>query len=93
VPFRKKSTYAAATFALVRQRSCNASCSFDLDMPVDCDDEYWEPDDPTQAFKQPPGRPSRIAAFIYSLKLTQILGYALRTIVRAPPAFAPAPRS
>ncbi|KAI0034155.1 fungal-specific transcription factor domain-containing protein [Vararia minispora EC-137] len=53
---------------------------FDLEMPVECDDEYWTPSDSAQAFTQPSGKPSYVSAFIHSLKLSQILGYALRTI-------------
>lgn len=55
--------------------------SFDLDMLVECDEEYWEHPDPEQAFKQPPGIPSRAAYWIATMKLTDILGFAHRTIV------------
>lgn len=55
-------------------------CSFDVEFPIECDDEYWEPEDPEQAFKQPSGKPCKITAFIYSLKLGQILVYTLRTL-------------
>lgn len=53
---------------------------FDLDYPIDCDDEYWEAPDQAQAFRQPPGKPSRISAFILYLRLFQVLSFALRTI-------------
>ncbi|KAI0030613.1 fungal-specific transcription factor domain-containing protein, partial [Vararia minispora EC-137] len=53
---------------------------FDLEMPIDCDDEYWTHPDPSQAFKQPPGKPSLVSNFISNLKLVKILGFALRTI-------------
>ena len=53
--------------------------SFDLELPMECDDEYWE--DPEKAFKQPPGKPSKVSFFVSYLKLNQILGFALRTIV------------
>lgn len=53
---------------------------FDLDYPVDCDDEYWDHPDPEQSFKQPPGKPSKITFFIVYLKLLQVLAFALRTI-------------
>ncbi|KAF8557065.1 hypothetical protein OG21DRAFT_1435731 [Imleria badia] len=53
---------------------------FDLDFPIDCDDEYWEHPDPQQAFKQPPDKPSTIAFFISFLKLNNILSFAHRTI-------------
>lgn len=55
--------------------------SFDLDLPAECDDECWSPPDPKDAFKQPPGKPSKMAFFIAYLKLSQILAFALRTIV------------
>ena len=55
--------------------------SFDLDLPVECDDEYWSPPDPKDAFKQPAGKPSKMSHFISYLKLSQILAFALRTIV------------
>lgn len=56
--------------------------SFDLDLPVECDDQYWTHPDPDKAFKQPVGKPSYMSYFISFLKLNQILAFALRTIVR-----------
>ncbi|KAF5392117.1 hypothetical protein D9757_003201 [Collybiopsis confluens] len=32
---------------------------YDLDMPIECDDEYWEHADHEQTFKQPLGQPSK----------------------------------
>ena len=55
--------------------------SFDLELPIDCDDEYWDHPDPKQRFKQPENKPSLISAFISFIKLNQILSYCLRTIV------------
>lgn len=55
--------------------SCN------LDLPIECDDEYMENSDPSLAFKQPPGKPSKIAYFNAHIKLLLILGSAQRTIV------------
>ena len=55
---------------------------FDLDLPIECDDEYWALEDPKQAWKQPPGKPSAVAYFNCILRLNQILAFALRTIVR-----------
>ena len=56
--------------------------SFDVDLPTEVDDEYWENEqDPDQAFKQPPGKPSLILYFVSFIKLNQILAIALRTIV------------
>jgi len=65
----------------MRALTANLDSSFDLDLPVECDDEYWSPSDPKDAFKQPPGMPSKMSYFIAYLKLSQILAFALRTIV------------
>ncbi|KAG2018384.1 nuclear protein [Coprinopsis cinerea AmutBmut pab1-1] len=55
---------------------------FDLEMPIECDDEYWETecDDVEQRWKQPPGKPSLLTYFCLFLKLNQILAFSLRTI-------------
>ncbi|THH04869.1 hypothetical protein EW145_g5209 [Phellinidium pouzarii] len=53
---------------------------FDLDLPLEVDDEYWENPDANKAFKQPPGIPCVISFFNSFLKLNQILAFALRTI-------------
>jgi hypothetical protein len=63
--------------------------SYDLELPVDCDDEFWENDDPSQAFKQPPSTPSRVIYYITTLKLLDILGFVLRTIVCRSPTPVP----
>ncbi|KAG2008320.1 nuclear protein [Coprinopsis cinerea AmutBmut pab1-1] len=52
----------------------------DVDYPVECDDEYWETEDPTQAFRQPPDRPSFMSAFLSYLGLCDIIGSMLRTL-------------
>ncbi|TFK75372.1 hypothetical protein BDN72DRAFT_810971 [Pluteus cervinus] len=53
---------------------------FDLDLPLDVDDEYMETTDPALAFKQPPGVPSKLSAFILLIKLMQILAFTMKTI-------------
>ncbi len=57
--------------------------SFDLDLPVECDNEYWINEDPKLAFKQPHGKPSIVAYFNCLLRLNMIHAFALRTIVSA----------
>lgn len=57
------------------------SPSYDLELPVECDDEYWDLSDPQTAWKQPPGSPSYVAYFNILIKLYDILGFTLRTIV------------
>ncbi|KAG2146394.1 fungal-specific transcription factor domain-containing protein [Suillus bovinus] len=59
---------------------CSGEEDFDVDLPLEVDDEYWETEDPEKAFQQPPGKPSKIAGFNSYLKLTKISAYALRTI-------------
>ncbi|KAF8201327.1 hypothetical protein K438DRAFT_1821815 [Mycena galopus ATCC 62051] len=51
---------------------------YDLDLPLEVDDEYWEHPDPDQAFKQPAGKPSMVTFFIYHIRLCELLGSALR---------------
>ncbi|KAF9068919.1 fungal-specific transcription factor domain-containing protein [Rhodocollybia butyracea] len=60
---------------------------YDLDLPSECDDEYWEHPDPEQAFKQPPGRPSWVRFWIEELKLLDVLSFALKNLysVKKPP--------
>ncbi|PCH39377.1 hypothetical protein WOLCODRAFT_29517 [Wolfiporia cocos MD-104 SS10] len=53
---------------------------FDLDLPTECDDDYWLHPDESLAFKQPPGKPSTVTYFNCFLRLNQILAFALRTI-------------
>ncbi|KAJ6587582.1 fungal-specific transcription factor domain-containing protein [Mycena vulgaris] len=51
---------------------------FDLDPPIECDDEYWE--HPTHPFQQPPGVPSRVAFFTALLRLNHILAFSLKIL-------------
>lgn len=53
---------------------------FDVELPVVCDDEYWENADPKLAFKQPEGKPSHIVFFVTMIRLTDILAFTLRTV-------------
>lgn len=57
--------------------------SFDIQMPTQCDDEYWEHKDPAQAFCQPPGKPSRVAFFNSYLQLSNILAFVLHLLVHS----------
>ncbi|ETW80752.1 hypothetical protein HETIRDRAFT_246745, partial [Heterobasidion irregulare TC 32-1] len=52
---------------------------FDADLPLEVDDEYWENEDPTLAFQQPPDKPCRVSAFKLLLRLTDIIAFTLRT--------------
>ncbi|KAJ7647080.1 fungal-specific transcription factor domain-containing protein [Roridomyces roridus] len=56
------------------------SDDFDLDLPIECDDAYWETSDPADAFKQPAGVPSLMTYMIFYLKLLDILAFAHKTL-------------
>lgn len=60
-----------------------------MELPFECDDEYWENADPALAFKQPPGKPSQVSYFNYLIKINRLHSHALRTIV-SPSKFTPA---
>ncbi|KAJ7505471.1 fungal-specific transcription factor domain-containing protein [Mycena galericulata] len=49
-----------------------AIVDFDVDPPLEVDDEYWE-----LGFTQPLGKPSRLSYFVYFVRLCEILGDAL----------------
>ncbi|KAJ7091185.1 fungal-specific transcription factor domain-containing protein [Mycena epipterygia] len=53
---------------------------YDVELPLEVDDEYWEHPDPEQAFKQPPGKPSLLSYFICHIRLCEILGSTLRRL-------------
>ncbi|KAI0318303.1 fungal-specific transcription factor domain-containing protein [Amylostereum chailletii] len=63
-------------------RPCALSIeNVDVDLPTDCDDEYWAHPDPTRTLKQPPGMPSMISFPIAWFRLHVIHAHALQTIV------------
>ncbi|TFK47812.1 hypothetical protein OE88DRAFT_1770005 [Heliocybe sulcata] len=53
---------------------------FDLDMPVECDDEYWPSSHSGLGFVQPVHKPSGLTYFSRYIKLDQILSFAQRTV-------------
>ncbi|KAF9268427.1 hypothetical protein L218DRAFT_893492 [Marasmius fiardii PR-910] len=56
------------------------SDDFDVDLPIECDDEYWESSDPQKAFVQPVGKPSVVSLFSTLLRLLDIVSFAQRTL-------------
>ncbi|KAF7300949.1 Zn(2)-C6 fungal-type domain-containing protein [Mycena indigotica] len=54
--------------------------AFDADMPIECDDEYWESENPALAFTQPAGRPSLTAYFTSYILLSNIWGFGLNML-------------
>ena len=59
------------------------ACSFDAPLPIECEDEYWETEDPEQTFRQPPGEPCTTSYWITFMKLLDIIGFAQQTLVRS----------
>ncbi|THU89669.1 hypothetical protein K435DRAFT_760868 [Dendrothele bispora CBS 962.96] len=53
---------------------------YDLEYPTECDDDYWENEDPNKAFVQPEDKPSRVAFWNHYIKFAEIVGYAHRLI-------------
>jgi len=53
---------------------------FDVDLPVECDDEYWVQDGSTLQFLQPDDKPPITSFFNCFLRLNQIQAFAMRTI-------------
>ncbi|KIJ51520.1 hypothetical protein M422DRAFT_244680 [Sphaerobolus stellatus SS14] len=53
---------------------------FDLDPPLEVNDEYWEGPSPEECFKQPKDVATTTSFFNALIKLDQMLSFALRTI-------------
>ncbi|KAJ7147903.1 fungal-specific transcription factor domain-containing protein [Mycena crocata] len=53
---------------------------YDVDPPLEVDDEYWEHPDPEQAFKQPQGKPSRLTYFVHQIRLCELLDSTIRRL-------------
>ncbi|PBL03346.1 hypothetical protein ARMGADRAFT_12352 [Armillaria gallica] len=53
---------------------------YDLDMPIECDDEYWEHPNPSRAFKQPAGKLSTVTFWVKYLELLEIFAFMHRTV-------------
>ncbi|KAF8630684.1 hypothetical protein AX15_002827 [Amanita polypyramis BW_CC] len=66
--------------ATLGRTCCISQEDYDLDLPLEVDDEYWETDDPTKAFKQPEGVPCKVTMFIYAIKIVWILAFILKTL-------------
>lgn len=51
-------------------------------LPIDCDDEYWEMENPEQAFRQPAGKPSTVSCFIHFIKLMNLTALTLGSLYK-----------
>ncbi|KAJ6498264.1 fungal-specific transcription factor domain-containing protein [Mycena vulgaris] len=62
-------------------RACTTQYEdFDVELPIECDDEFWENVDPARAFKQPAGRPSQITFFNCFIRLNNIWAFSLKML-------------
>ncbi|KAJ7268767.1 fungal-specific transcription factor domain-containing protein [Mycena haematopus] len=53
---------------------------YDVELPLEVDDEYWDHPDPEQRFRQPPDKPSLVTFFVCHIRLCEILGSTLRRL-------------
>ncbi|KAI0351927.1 hypothetical protein OH77DRAFT_1461366 [Trametes cingulata] len=53
---------------------------YDVALPTECDDAYWTADDPEKAFKQPPGKPSKVSFWTCYIRLSKVVEYMMRTL-------------
>ncbi|KAJ7637573.1 fungal-specific transcription factor domain-containing protein, partial [Mycena polygramma] len=88
VPTVERELYKRAFWVLVFQdlvmsstmgRTCAVQYDdFDIDLPIECDDEYWE--HPTHPFQQPAGVPSRVTFFNTLIRRHHILALSLKIL-------------
>ncbi|KAJ6460653.1 fungal-specific transcription factor domain-containing protein, partial [Mycena vitilis] len=88
VPTVERELYRRAFWVLVFQdrvlssnmgRTCAVQYDdFDIDLPIECDDEYWE--HPTHPFQQPAGVPSGVTFFNTVIRLHHILALSLKAL-------------
>jgi hypothetical protein len=57
------------------------SDSYDVDYPLEVDDEFWSTGDPATDFVQPANKPSKISVFVSLVKLVKIISRAMKVIV------------
>ncbi|KAI0682881.1 fungal-specific transcription factor domain-containing protein [Cytidiella melzeri] len=53
---------------------------YDVEFPIECDDEYWLDTEGNALFQQPAEKPSKLTFFKYFLRLKRIHVFALRTV-------------
>ncbi|KAJ7112225.1 fungal-specific transcription factor domain-containing protein [Mycena epipterygia] len=53
---------------------------FDVELPIEVDDEFWDSEDPSCAFKQPAGKPSQITFFNCFIRLNNLWAFSLKML-------------
>ncbi|KAJ9092550.1 hypothetical protein QFC21_006781 [Naganishia friedmannii] len=70
-------SYSSA--AMGRSLQMNAE-DYDVDYPLEVDDEYWDTGDSATDFVQPVDKPCKISMFVCLLRLVNIIGRAMKMI-------------
>ncbi|KAF8142796.1 fungal-specific transcription factor domain-containing protein [Mycena galopus ATCC 62051] len=67
--------------SMTQGRTCTTQYEdIDADLLIECDDEFWETEDPARAFVQPAGKPARSTFYNCYLRLSNILAVALKML-------------
>ncbi|KAL0069016.1 Gypsy retrotransposon integrase-like protein 1 [Marasmius tenuissimus] len=67
--------------AILGRPRATFSEDYDVELPIECDDGFWEcPGGTGKRFIQPDGQPSSLSFFLAYLKLLEIVGQAQRTL-------------
>ncbi|KAF8143483.1 fungal-specific transcription factor domain-containing protein [Mycena galopus ATCC 62051] len=68
-------------FCMAQGRTCTTQYEdIDADLLIECDDEFWETENPARAFVQPAGKPARATFYNCYLRLSNILAVALKML-------------
>ncbi|KAF7353488.1 Zn(2)-C6 fungal-type domain-containing protein [Mycena sanguinolenta] len=67
--------------SMAQGRACTSQYEdIDADLLIECDDEFWENEDPARAFVQPADKPSLSSFFNYYLRLNNIFAVGLKML-------------
>ncbi|TFK96641.1 fungal-specific transcription factor domain-containing protein [Pterulicium gracile] len=70
------------TASAANGRSCvTGPAEIDVDLPTECEDEYWDHPDPALNWKRPEGVPASVAFYNCLIRLTGILDHAMSLLL------------
>lgn len=81
----KRAFWLLVAFDRISSAALGRSCvlgeeDYDLDLPTEADDEFWEAEQPDQCFRQPAHVPAQVTAFNLWIKLTQVIAFTIRAL-------------
>ncbi|KAF7328632.1 Zn(2)-C6 fungal-type domain-containing protein [Mycena sanguinolenta] len=81
----KRAFWALVSFdrqiSMAHGRTCASQYEdIDADLPIECDDEFWENEDPARAFIQPADKPALSSFFNCYLRLNNIFAVGLKML-------------